>query len=248
LLLQGGGNANAITGGAVVRHAITINSSRVEGSVRQLLGEDVILNSGAVVTGDLLVPGTPQVTVNGSPSIGAIVDGTGSVNPTNYHVTINGSVQLGRLVRRTDPVTMPTVAAPPASTGTRSVTINSPGQNPGDFATLRDLTLNGNVGIYAIPPGTYRNFIANAGAGFSLGVAGATEATVYNFATLILNGSSQIQVVGPVVVTIGSGLTINASVGSSPNPLWLVLRVASGGVTLNGGSFLSGVIEAPTGR
>lgn len=172
LMLQGGGNANAIAGGAVVRHAVTINSSRVEGSVRQLLGEDVTLNGGAVVTGDLLVPGTPQVTVNGSPSIGAIVDGTGSINPANYHVTINGNVQLGRLVRRTDPVTMPTVAAPPASTGTRSVVINSPGQSVGDFATLRDLTLNGNVGIYSIPSGTYRNFIANSGAGFSL-AAGA---------------------------------------------------------------------------
>ncbi|MFY9587989.1 MAG: hypothetical protein WAT66_11095, partial [Actinomycetota bacterium] len=142
---------------------------------------------------------------------------------------------------------MPAVAAPPASTGTRSVAITTAGQSPGDFSTLRDLTLNSNVGIYSIPPGTYRNFIANGGAGFSLGVSGSTVPSVYNLATLTLNGSSQIQVIGPVVVTIGSGLTINASVGSSPNPLWLVLRVASGGVTLNSGSFLSGVVVAPSG-
>ena len=40
----------------IVRHGFTINSgSRVEGTVRQLLGEATILNSGAVITQDLLV-------------------------------------------------------------------------------------------------------------------------------------------------------------------------------------------------
>lgn len=242
--MQSGGG-DAISAGAVIRHAITVNVGTVQGSVRQLLGENVVLNGGSVVTGDLLVPGTPQLIVNGGPTIGSIVTGTGSTSPTNYSVTINSGVQLGRFINRTDPVTMPAVSPPPASTGTRSVVISSAGQSAGDFATLRDLTLNGPVGIYSIPPGTYRNFLAQSGSGFSLGVAGSSEPTVYNFASLILNGSAQIQVVGPVVVTIGSGLTINASVGSAPNPLWLVLRVATGTVTLNGGSLLSGVVVAP---
>src|SRR5262249_17154873 len=58
---QTGGQNTQIAGGAVVRHAPSV-SGRVEGSVRQLLGEDVTLNSGAVITGDLIEPGTPQLT------------------------------------------------------------------------------------------------------------------------------------------------------------------------------------------
>jgi hypothetical protein len=85
LVVQSGGQAGAIAGGAVVRHAPQINAARVEGSVRQLLGEDstligeeVTLSGSAVITSDLLVPGTPQVTLNGNPSFGGTVDGTGS--------------------------------------------------------------------------------------------------------------------------------------------------------------------------
>lgn len=245
--VQSGGSPGAIAAGAVVRHGPQINAGRVEGSVRQLLGETVTLNGPAVITLDLLVPGTPQVILNGGPSLGGTVDGTGSAQPSGYSVVLNGNAQLGRLVRRTDPITMPSVAAPPASTGTRNVVINNSSQSPGDFSTLRDLTLNGGVGMFAVPPGTYRNFIANGGAGFVLGTAGSTQAQVYNFAALTLNGQSSVQVVGPVVLTVGGSVTLNASMGSTNNPLWLTLKIASGGVTLNGGSFLSGVVVAPGG-
>ncbi len=232
--------------GAVVRHAPVVNG-RVEGSVRQLTGEAVTLNSGAVVTGDLLVPGTPTVTRNGSPTFGGVVEGGGSAQPSGYAVTLNSSAQLGRLVTRMDAVSLPAVAPPPASAGTRSVVINSPGQSAGDFATLRDLTLNGNVGVVSVPPGTYRNMTANSGSGFALGVAGASQPAVYNMAALTINGASELRVVGPVVLTLGSGLNVNGAVGSTGNPLWLTLKVASGGVTLNGGSSLRGVVFAPSG-
>jgi hypothetical protein len=140
---------------ATVRHGFTING-RIEGSVQQLTGESTTLNGGGVLTGDLLVPGVPTLHLNGNPTFGGTVQGTGSAQPTNYPVTINGSAQLGHLVTRTDPTTMPSVAAPPASTGTRDVTINNSSQSPGNFATLRDLTLNGNVGLITVPAGTYR--------------------------------------------------------------------------------------------
>lgn len=232
---------------AIVRHGFTTNG-RIEGSVQQLMAENSTLNSSGVITGDLLVPGTPTVQVNGSPNFGGTVQGTGSAQPTNYQVTINGGAQLGHLVRRTDPITMPTVAAPPASTGTRDVTLNNASQSPGDFATLRDLTLNSAAGIRTVPAGTYRKFVANGGTGFILGVAGATEPAVYNFNSLLLNGGSQIQVVGPIVVTTATAVTLNAPMGSVNNPLWLSLKVAVGGLTLNGGSAVYGVVTAPSGQ
>lgn len=231
---------------AIVRHGFTLNG-RIEGSVHQLSGETTTLNTGSAITGDLLVPGTPTVLRNGSPIFGGVVQGSGNAQPSNYQVTLNGSVQLGHLVTRTNPVAMPNVAAPPASVGTRSVIVNSPGQSVGDFSTLRDLTLNGNVGMVAVPPGTYRQLMANGGGGFIFGVAGSSQPSVYNLNSLTLNAGSQLQIVGPVVLTTATSLTLNAAMGASSQPLWLDLRVASGGVTLNGGSSLYGFVTAPAG-
>jgi hypothetical protein len=207
----------------------------------------VILNGGAVLTNDLQVPGTPTLLLNGTPTFGGTIQGTGSAQPTNYQVTLNGTstTVLGHLVTRTDPISLPSVPAPPASTGTRSVTITAAGQSPGSFATLRDLTLNGNVGMYTIPAGTYRYFIANAGSGFILGVSGATQPAVYNMSTLTLNGSAQFQVIGPVILNLGGPLTVNAAMGSSSNPAWLKLQISTGGLTLNTGSLLNAMVNAP---
>jgi hypothetical protein len=241
------GNPQVSQAIALVRHAASINGNgRVEGSLRQLTAESVTLNGGGTITDDLEVPGTPGLLLNGSPHFGGTIQGSGSAQPTNHKVTLNGAGStLGHLVTRTDPIPLPVVAAPPASTGTRSVTINAAGQRAGDFATLRDLTLNGNVGMLAVPPGTYRNFVANGGGGFILGVSGATQPSTYNLNTLTLNGQSTIQIAGPVNLTLSSALTLNASMGSAAEPSQLNLQVSSGSVTLNGGSALYAVLTAP---
>jgi hypothetical protein len=142
---------------------------------------------------------------------------------------------------------MPTVAAPPAPAGTRDVVLNNASQSAGNFSTLRDLTLNGNVGQVAVPPGTYRNFTANGGSGFTLGVVGATIPAIYNLQNLTVNGNAQIQVVGPVILTLANGVTLNGNVGTSLHPEWLTLRSATGGVTLNSNAALYGTVVAPNG-
>src|SRR4051812_22166319 len=59
----------AQTGTALVRHAPSVNGN-IQGSVQQMLGESVTFNSGANVTGNLLVIGSPTVQLNGSPTYG----------------------------------------------------------------------------------------------------------------------------------------------------------------------------------
>jgi rhamnogalacturonan endolyase len=243
------GSANAtfvITITALINHAPVLNGD-IDGSAQMLLPENVTLNS-AMVSGDLLVPGTPTVRLNGHPTYGGTVDGSGNASPVNYTVTLNGNATLRHVIRRTDPIAMPTVAAPPTPTGNRVVTLNNANQSVGDFTTLRDLTLNGNVGAIAVPPGTYGAFTANGGNSFILGVAGATEPAVYNLQSLVLNGSAQLQIVGPVTLTLAGGLNVNnGTVGASAHPEWLVLQIASGGLTLNGNSTLHGGVTAPNG-
>ena len=231
---------------AVTRHAAQL-SGTVDGSLQQLTGESFNLNSGAVVTGDWSVPGTPNVQLNGTPIFGGTMPGSGSASPTGYAVTLNSGAKLGHLRTRTDPVTIPSVAAPAAPAGSRSVTLNSPGQNPGSFATLRNLTLNSNAGQVVVPAGTYGDFIANSGSGFTLGTAGATQPAVYNFQHFSLNGNNLIQVLGPVVVTVANGFSPNGPIGSQANSSWLTLRISSGDLNINSGSNVYGTFLVPAG-
>jgi DNA/RNA endonuclease G (NUC1) len=231
---------------ALVRHAPTLNA-RVDGSVQMLLGESVTFNGGGAVTGQLLVPGLPTVRINGRPSFGGTADGTGSTSPSNYFITLNGGATLGALVRRTDAVALPTVAAPDAPTGTRNVFLNSASDPVGPWATVRNLTLNGNAITSAIPEGAYGDITANGNNKIVLGVAGATTPSVYSFQHLTLNGTSSLQVVGPVIVTVGSGVSLNGSIGAAGRPEWLTLKLAQGGLTLNGNVSASAYVLVPNG-
>ncbi len=108
----GGSGASGV---ALVRHAPSVNG-QIQGSVRQLTGESLTLNSGATITRDLQVPGTPSVVLNGTPAFGGTIQGTGSSSPTNYSISLNSGSTLGHLDNRIDPITMASVSAPPAST------------------------------------------------------------------------------------------------------------------------------------
>jgi len=237
----------SIAATALVNHALVVNGL-LNGSIQQMLGESVTLNSSAVVAGDLLVPGTPAVVLNGSPNYGGTLDGSGSPDPSNYSVTLNGASSLGHLVRRTDPVSLPVVSAPAPPGGTRSVTLNSSSQSVGDWATVRNLTLNSGVGQISVPAGAYGDFGANGGSGFTLGVAGSSQPAVYYFQNLRLNSQAQVQLAGPVIVIVANGFAINgAAVGNSANTAWLTLNVYSGSVTLNSGATVYGYITLANG-
>jgi hypothetical protein len=232
---------------ALINHAPTFNSSFVSGSVQVMLPETVTFNGNATLTGDLLMPGTPMLVKNGHPTLGAIIDGSGAATPTAHRLILNGGTTLGRLVRRTDAMALPLVAPPPMPSGTRSVTLNKASDNPGDFATIRNLTLNGKAGTRVLPAGTYGNLTVSGASKIVLGVAGATTPAVYNFQSLTLNGASRVEVVGPVVVTVRSDMSLGGSIGSPENPHWLTLRIAEGGLTLNGNVDVYGYVQAPAG-
>lgn len=236
-------------GSVVVRHAIAFNGNgTVQGSVRQLNAENVTLNGNGAITGNLFVPGSPTVQLQGHPNFGGVVPGTGSAQPTTYTITLNGNAQLGHLLTRTDPVSMPALSPPPPPAGTRDVTINGPGQSIGDPTTLHNLTLNGNAGAVAVPPGTYGQFSVNGGGNsLVLGMGGATRPAVYNLQGMSFNGTNNLQVAGPVILNLAGAVTLNGQAGVVTNPLWLILNIANGGVTLNGGSTLYGIVYAPGG-
>lgn len=231
---------------ALVRHGLVLNGD-LDGSAQILLAENSTLNGQAFLSGDLLVPGAPVITLNGNPTYGGTIEASGSATPASYTITLNGGALLRHVVRRVDPIAMPVVAAPPAPAGTRNVAINNSTESAGDFATLRNLTLNGNAGVWTIPAGTYGSLTANGNASFVLGIAGATEPAVYNLQSLVLNGNSELRLAGPVVITLANGTAFNGPVNATGDSVWLTLRLASGGVTLNGHVRLNGTVIAPSG-
>jgi hypothetical protein len=235
-----------VTTTALVRHAPSL-SGGLDGSIQVLQGENISLNGNAWVSGDLLVPGTPNVRLNGHPIFGGTLEGPGSAGPSDYQVTLNGKAILRHLVRRSDPLTMPAISAPPAPAGNRDVAIQITGQSFGDPATLRNLTLNGAAGDHAVPAGTYGSFDANGTSGFILGEAGATAPVVYNLQRLTLNGNARLQIVSPVVLVLARGGSIDGGATVTGDPEWLTLAVASDGLTLNGNANFTGSVVAPSG-
>src|SRR6185295_5526402 len=70
---------------AVVRRNVTLNGyGRIEGSLRQLQAATSVLNGPASITGQYYAAGTPTVTVNGTPTFGGVVEGSGSAQPSGY--------------------------------------------------------------------------------------------------------------------------------------------------------------------
>jgi hypothetical protein len=242
------GSTTPTCGVGIVRHAPVLNgNSGVDGSLQVLLPESIALNGNAWISDRLLVPGTPTIRLNGRPTFGGTVDGTGAASPSNHTVTLNGNNVLGKVVRRTDAVAMPVVPVPPASTGTRDVRLNQNSDSAGSFATIRDLTVSGNVTSVTVPAGTYRDFTVTGNSKLVLGVAGATVPSVYNFRNLKFAGNSQLVVVGPVVVNVADDAVFNDNVGNSAHADWLKFNLARGGLTLNGTISFYGYVVAPLG-
>jgi rhamnogalacturonan endolyase len=233
---------------ALVNHAPTFNNGLLEGSLQQMLGENVTLDGSTVVTSDLLVPGTPTIVLNGSPAYGGTLDSTGSTEPSGYTITLSSNSALSHVVRRTDARALPTVNAPSAPTGTRSVTLRNSNQNVGDWTTVRNLTLQDGVGQVTVPAGAYGDFKASGASGFTLGVIGASEPTVYHFQSLTLNTGAQLQVIGRVIIVLGNGFSVNGgTVGNSANPAWLTLDIYTGNLSINQGAKVYGYVTAPAG-
>jgi hypothetical protein len=238
-----------ITTTVLVRHGAVVTGG-IDGSMQVLLPETTTLSGMGWISGDLMVPGTPTVTLNGSPTFGGILDADGDPSPSSYTILLNGNPVLRHLVRRVDPIAMPVVSLPPAPAGTRSVVLNQAGQSLGDVATLRNLTLTGNPGRVVLPPGTYGNIAATGNGVLVLGTVGSPIPEVYNLQLLSLNalpGFARVEVVGPVLVTVAKSVVANGVVGNLEHPEWLILRVSSGGLASNGTARIYGSVVAPNG-
>ncbi len=232
-----------ITITALVRHAPQLQGD-LDGSAQSLTPENFTLGGNSFISGDLLVPGIPSVSVNGAALLAGVVDGSGAADPANYSVTLNGNAVVRHVVRRVDAISLPTVAPLQAPTGTRAVKLNTAAQSAGDFTTIRDLAIAGSAGDVTLPPGAYNQLVASGDTAFVLGTTGPNPA-VYHVQTLSLNGNATLKIVGPVILRLGNTVSVGRSVGSATHPDWLLVELPAGGLTLEGQALLYGDVVAP---
>ncbi len=232
----------------ITRHSPKLNGGgRVEGSIRVLLAESFDVNGNATVTGDIYVPGSPEIQINSSVYKGTVI-GDGNQYPSNnYIIKLRGSSTVNRIVTRTDAVKISPVPTVTQTQGTRDVFLIK-GDKPGDFSTIRDLVLTRKYNLMLeIPEGSYGIFRAHGRSGFILGVD--NQETTYNLQSLELNSDTRLEIRGKVTINIKNGLTLNseAKMGYSNNPRSLFVNLESGEAKLNSNTEFYGVLNAPLG-
>ncbi len=232
---------------AVVREAPQVLGG-IAGSVQVLAARDVALAGNAWIEGDLLVPGTPALELNGQPVFGALRQGPGAAEPADYRVTLAGNAALRALVVRIDPAASALPVAPASPAGTRDLVLTQRGPSIGDASTLRDLSLAGNAGEVALPPGVYGNVSAAGRTGIVVGTAGGTVPTVYELQSLVLGGDSRLVIAGPVIIRVNHRVELLGSVGSPQQPELLRLELFQGEAILDSRSVVGGHLVAPAAK
>ncbi|MEO5916835.1 MAG: Ig-like domain-containing protein, partial [Luteolibacter sp.] len=230
----------AVTDAVVSKNGPQLNQGRVKGSVRVMTGENMNLNSGLTIDGSLIVPGTPLLTLNGGAASPPIQNGSGSAQPSNYRITINGGVSLGSITRKEDAVSLPVATAPVAGTGTRAVNLNQAADSPGNFATIRTLTVNAQGMTVNLPPGRYERITLNGASTLNFQAGTAAAPALYEIQQIDINGGSHLMVSGPVALRLKNSLNINGYVGNASHPEWLEMSVSGGSLTLNSQSAFHG--------
>jgi len=92
----------------------TINGT-VEGSLQQNQAQNTTFNSNARILGSFLIPGTPDIRINGTPNLGGVENGTGSLEPSNHRITLNSGATIETIIEsKTAPAPWnpPTTASP----------------------------------------------------------------------------------------------------------------------------------------
>lgn len=235
--------------GVLTKYPSSIHG-KLEGVVQFNKGRTYVLSNQGEIEGSLLVPGSPRIRRNRGCSLFDVIEGTGTVEPTNYKLIFNRGSSVDTVVTRVDPVPLSPAIQPSVPQGNRTVELygHSSPLDIGDFATLKNLKLRHNAGYHEIPAGAYGSFSAAYGSGIVLGNTGDTEPAVYHFQRLRFAWGSELQIVGPVVINVGEGFTSRALLGNTEHPEFLTMNINWGGLNIANGGCFYGNLKAPKGH
>ncbi|RPJ61420.1 MAG: hypothetical protein EHM23_07000 [Acidobacteria bacterium] len=232
---------------AISRKTPVVNTATINGSLRVFQGATFTLANNFQLTGDLYTAGTPNIQLLPGASHGGIVDEGGAATPS--YMLMLGVKLPGKIHIHTNPLPLPSdiPASVPTPAGTRTVTVQTTADiaNIGDWATVRNLTVNGTNLTVDVPPGNYGQFILNGNG--TLRFSGGE----YNFATAFtINGTSRVEVSGACVITTAGSFTMNGAnlVAAGVHPSQVRFNVLGTSVILNFASQINAMLRAPNAQ
>lgn len=239
--------------------------------------QNINMNSGGRINGNLYLPGTPTIRSNGnaggknwSEAIDAqfadviwgrdatdgspyrVVDLGGNADPSNYTVTLNSnSAVTGKIYRQIERYTLSPITAPfPAKPNNTTYTA------PKGSGTVNVSTSNGaNVtansdfsGKLVMAPGNYGQLNANSGTVVLGDASNPDNVMVYNFESMNLNGAN-LEVVGKVIINIQNWTSVNnnITIGNASHPEYLQINMWGSSGINLNGGSIYGAIYAPGG-
>ncbi len=239
---------DTLTDAVISRTAPTINSGRIEGTLRVLKAEAFAIAASTQITGDVFLPGTPSIQLNSGAQHSGTIDDGGPSSP-GYAVSLMGVKLPGKIHTHAHAITLPSdfPSSVPAAAGLRTLTIRTQSDVAaiGDWQTVRDLSVTRAGLSIDVPPGNYGTFTVNGNSRLNF------TAGTYNFAnTFNLDGSASLQATGVVTINVGQNLTINSGalvLGSYTSPGDVRLNVLGSSLNINGSSQVSGLVRAYNG-
>ena len=233
----------------VVMGRMNLNGT-VVGNIWNTAPSSFSINSSAKIEGDLLLAGTPNVRLNGSPTFSGVVEGDGDASPSGYYVTINSGAELGYLRTRQGTYEFPTVTPEPNPSGSY-YNIDNASSVPSNWFPNAGVNINSNAGAIYLPPGDYGRVNAsnnNSGGKIVLGNSDGTPAE-YSFTEMTLNSGVPVEILGPVTIKAGNFMVNSGSViGSEDTREWLNIQVWGDRLTDNSqGTIWANQILVPNG-
>lgn len=225
-------------GAIVTKHGATVRGL-VEGSV---LGLDeiaaVTVESGASVVGDLVMPAEKNP------------GGTELKRSPSAKVTVADGLGVKGRQRVARGFALPKAASHQKATGRQSVVMEKGSEPEPDFRKLKDLTLRNQPEklvlpprTLALPPGNYGKIVVEEGQ-LLLGRPGSIERVRYTFEHLTMHAGGSIELLSPVILSVGQLGPMDGRIGSKRYTQWLDLRVESGEISFGPGSEVHGVVLA----
>ncbi len=222
----------------------------IDGSMQVLEAQDVLFERGSGVYGDLLVPGTPIVSVDRKAVFGGLLDGDGSIEPSDHEVVLERYSVLRYLIQHVDPIEMPELDPVSEPEGTRDLSLRFGRRHRRgiNWSEVRDLSLNYYLTPVLVPAGVYGDFEVNGLGTLVLGVSDSSEPSVYEFQSLELHGLASVRLEGPVIIRVAGDVETDYVFGTPSQPEWLHLEIVEGDLEMEHLAQLSGTVIVPSGE
>lgn len=226
---------------------VTTHGAQVHGVIEGALvaledTADVSIDRTATISGDLILPMEKSAPSTVAPDL---VDAKAKNPKVSSHakIAVADATAVKGKQKAVAGFTLPKTQSPALPKGRAAVVLKTEKDKDPDFKNLKDLTVKQSKREVVLPAGSYGDIAVDSGR-LQLGHRGALTRDRYYFQSLTVGKDASVELLGPVVVTVGHLGSVQGKLGNDRFTNYLDLRVAAGAVTLGADSEIHGVVTA----